>query len=414
MEHENSLTSIKPVIRDNSPNSILSVLYYNFFYIAVIGLSIAPSLFISSKDNRNFLLISIMIGSMLLLPKIKAYSSIRPLLWLVPCIFIFPAVFHFNNFRLSTIAFSSLFIFFYCISINSLFRDHISYKAYSSLLKYLIYTYFITLLIQQICVLLGLPVFLGSNLSANPWKLNSLSAEPSHTARLVGLLMYSYLEVTGDYTPKHKMLFKSIKKHTLVWIAFLWVMTTTVSGTAFLILTIILLSFLSRRNILIFISSILIIFSIFSTLDIVAFKRFSIFIEALLSLNMENILMADHSASIRILPAVLCIEKINPFSLNGWVGMGIDTTKSWMSSVFPGVPDGFSGGAMANFVLEYGLIIGGLFLFYSFKICYSKNNKFITISFWIICVLLQSINSQQLWCCMLLLFANKYFTNKLL
>lgn len=115
----------------------------------------------------------------------------------------------------------------------------------------------------------------------------------------------------------------------------------------------------------------------------------------------------DHSASVRVVPAILCIERIEPLSLRGWVGEGGGSTATWMSNYMPGVPKGWSGGAMASYALEYGLLVSLLFIGLSFNWCYDKNNKLCTIGLWLICVVLIGVNSQIAWLCILMLYLDK-------
>ena len=53
--------------------------------------------------------------------------------------------------------------------------------SYIEVVRALMLLFFGVFLIQQSCVLLGLPVFLAGNYNPDtPWKLSSIAAEPSH------------------------------------------------------------------------------------------------------------------------------------------------------------------------------------------------------------------------------------------
>ena len=121
----------------------------------------------------------------------------------------------------------------------SLAYDNID--RYSNLIKGLIFAYFVVLLIQQCCVLLGLPIFNVSNYDVTqPWKLNSLMSEPEHSGRMMALLVFSYLTIQ-DCIVGRKMIFKeSWRKDKAIWLAFLWSMLTMVSAGAYLFLFIVL------------------------------------------------------------------------------------------------------------------------------------------------------------------------------
>lgn len=76
--------------------------------------------------------------------------------------------------------------------------------------------------------------------------LNSLSSEPSHSARFVAILMYSYLWMQDLLFGRQVAWGESVKKHTGIWLAFFWVMLTSGSGTAIMLLGIIFLQLYKR------------------------------------------------------------------------------------------------------------------------------------------------------------------------
>ena len=99
-----------------------------------------------------------------------------------------------DEMRWSTILYSCMFCLSFIAYTFLLRKSKISPIQFTQIIKFLIIAYAAMLLIQQFCVLLGLPIINISNYSVlSPWKLNSLAAEPSHSARIVALLMYCYL-----------------------------------------------------------------------------------------------------------------------------------------------------------------------------------------------------------------------------
>ena len=390
-------------------------IWKKIFIGIIVSLSISPSFATSDLDNRNFLLI----GCMCLGPIIFLY--LRKVIWkidkyiiiLIGMIFITQTIFNFTSIRITSILFSIMFFIYYLIAIRTALIAQINYSNMCMITKYLIYAYFIVLLIQQFCVLLGLPVFNQLNALENPWKLNSLSAEPSHTSRYVGILMYSFL-VFQDKIKKYRINFRdSYKENKKIWISFFWIMFTTVSGTAFIVVVLILSRYLTHKNIVIAVGLLFIVFTIGVSSDITALRRATLFLSAVATGNAEAMIGADHSASVRIVPWMLCIQRINPFSLNGWIGEGGGSTAAWLYQYMPGVREGFIGGGMAAYTLEYGLLVGLLFLYFSLRCCYDKKYKISTIGLWIMCVVLIGVNSQIGWLCILMLYLDKnlYVTN---
>ena len=381
------------------------------FIMIIISLSISPAFATSEIDNRNFLLIICMaIGAMIFIinGEIKGQPD-YVIFFLILIIFATQIVFHFNRMRWSSILFTFMFFIYFLVGIKTALKANLQYNELCKLFKSIIYAYVVVLLIQQFCVILGLPIFNKIGESENIWKLNALSAEPSHTARYIGVLMYSYLNFKDRIQQKSISFSESFNKNILVWLSFLWIMLTTASGTALIVLCLIISRYLTKRNIIFGSIALFVIFTVGINSDISSLRRSTTFLSAVASGDSTNMIMADHSASIRIVPFLLCIERINPLTLQGWIGEGGGSTSSWMSDMIPGVPDDFSGGAMACYTLEYGLLVGGLFLYFSLKCCYDKHHKLCTTGLWLMCIVLIGINSQIAWFCMLMLYLDKYY-----
>ena len=210
--------------------------------IILITLAISPAIVLGEGD-KNFLLIVVMSFSpIIILYYSKFYRSDILLVLFMFTIILFPLIFHSEAIRWSTVIYSLMFCSMF-ISYNVLLRaSHFTLRNYRKILKYLIYAYALILIIQQFCVLTGLPIFNVNNYDAsNIWKLNSLSAEPSHTARIISLLMYSYI-ITTEILYKSKYILNIyFIKDIRIWLSFLWVMITTGSSTALIFLAIILL-----------------------------------------------------------------------------------------------------------------------------------------------------------------------------
>ena len=121
-------------------------------------------------------------------------------------------------------------------------ESKISPIQFTQIIKFLIIAYAAMLLIQQFCVLLGLPIINISNYSVlSPWKLNSLAMSP-HTQCIVCfnvllLVLHETIKSRG-YNFKN-----DFRKDKWVWIAFIWTMLTLGSGTAFIFLPLVLLKF---------------------------------------------------------------------------------------------------------------------------------------------------------------------------
>ena len=88
---------------------------------------------------------------------------------------------------------------------NALRASKMEVETFIKAIRFLLIAYFFVRVVQQVGVLTGLPILNESNYSAEfRWKLNSLSAEASHTGRHINLLTFAYLALgevrTGENT----------------------------------------------------------------------------------------------------------------------------------------------------------------------------------------------------------------------
>tara|TARA_B110000240_G_C13498361_1_gene452713 strand:+ start:815 stop:2032 length:1218 start_codon:yes stop_codon:yes gene_type:complete len=380
--------------------------------LILLSLAISPA-FALGDGNRNLLLIGVMFISPIIILNYAKLDHINPgLLLFIGSIVLFPLLFHPETMRWSTVLYSMMFGFTFIAFGQLLRQEYFSILHYIIILRYLIYAYFIVLLIQQFCVLTGLPIFNLSNYDLNePWKLNSLSAEPSHSARIVSLLMYSYITIK-ELVTNRKYSFKfDLEKDKWVWIAFIWTMVTMLSATAILFIMIVLLKFLRFKTIFpFFILTIIFIFS-GSSIQNKSVQRTNNVILATLTLNESAILKADHSAAMRIVPSIVAGKKIGLNSLNDWFGNGVDFTVSFISDEVPGLPEGTSGGGMFQIWLEYGFISFALFVVFSLSNTYRKRD-YLSFLYWFLLVFAYGVNNQIVWLCIVLLYTNKYFYKK--
>ena len=381
----------------------------HIFCVGICALMISLS-FTLGDGNRNLLLIAVMGISPLLLiltpiitrTDIKIYAII---ILTILC----PLLNHPETMRWSTVLYSCMFCLYF-ISLSHLFSfSNISQSGILKLLKNLLIAYTIVLFFQQICVLLGIPII---NLSIydlhQTWKIISLMSEPEHSSRMIALLMYSYLSIKSVNNGKESFI-ESWKNDRLLWMAFFWCMLTSMSAGAYLFLLIVLTKFISTKSgfrIVFLISSIFIIVNVF--LEPIALKRFIKFSSTILTFDIHKIYNVDQSAALRVIPSIICLQKIDLFSINGWFGYGIDYVSNFMSNYLVGVPKGYTGGGLFLYAVEYGFLPFIVFVIITFRLCYDKENKIPTILFWIFSILLVGINSQLAWSTVILLYIIKY------
>lgn len=374
----------------------------------IIFLSVSPA-FALGEGNRNLLLI----GAMLITPIfILRYPIIIPsidipLISLCAMMIFFPLVLHPETMRWSTILYSCLFCLYFMSFARVLYHSTFTGEDFLKLLRGLLFAYCIVLIIQQFCVLTRLPIFNVSNYTPlDPWKLNSLMSEPSHSARIIPIMMYMYItlkmKMNITYTFK-----QSIKEDRWVWLAFLWPVLTMGSATAFIFMLIVVVKFFDIKRFipsLLLLVTLLLFFSMFSENKSVT--RVRNVLAATLTLDENAIIQADHSASFRIVPTIQGAKKVGFGTINDWLGYGVDADQKLIAPL-PSVKKG-SAGAFYVWV-NFGLIVAILFWWFSFSIIFVREDKIPSILMWILVPFMAGgINSQILWLVLCLFFTYKH------
>lgn len=377
--------------------------------VLIILLAISPS-FALGAGNRNLLLIGVMAVTPLfilrypiIIPKIDI-----PLICLCTMLILFPLALHPETMRWSTILYSCMFCLFFMSFVRVFLYSNFTANDFLKTLKGLIFAYCIVLIIQQICVLTGLPIFNVSNYSPlEPWKLNSLMSEPSHSARIIPLLMYVFIALKTAQNANYTFI-QSLKEDKLVWIAFMWPILTMGSATAFIFMWFVFLKFTQLKKLIpsfLAIGTILIVLSFFS--DNKSIKRVHKVVYATLTFDEEAIIKADHSASFRIVPTIQGAKEIGFSDLDDWFGHGIDAEQQLIKPL-PSVTKG-SAGAFYLYI-NWGIFVATLFWWFTFNTIFDKKNIISSIFIWFFTAFMSGgVNSQFLWLIMCLFFTYKQF-----
>lgn len=383
-----------------------------FIYLIITSLAIAPA-FALGDDNRNLLLIVVMFLSPIIIIAYNQYQKFDVWILLTAAsLTLGPVILHPESLRWTTILYSWMFMLTFMGYNRLLSTDVFSAFEFYKLLRLLILAYFFTLLIQQVCILLDLPIFNLSNYNpAEPWKLNSLSAEPSHSARIVALLMFCYLSMSELKLKRKYKLSEDLLNDKWVWFAFFWTMITMGSSTAFFFIPIVLLKVISKKNIVPLFVLLIVLFVLFDQVGFTSIDRTLAFSRATLTLDPEKIIEVDHSASFRVVPFLTLLSFLNFSDLNGVLGHGVDTVSTFMYKYMPGGGDKVSGGGFFLVWYEYGFLSFILLLIASLKISINRKDYF-TYVFWFLLVVINVINSQISWLCLILLYTVNYFFKK--
>ena len=157
---------------------------------------------------------------------------------------------------------------------------------------------------------------------------NSMTIEPSHTARVLTVLALVYLRIQEIKFGKKLDVKKIYRLNKKIFIGFIWSMVTMGSGTAFVGLAILTTYFISTKNIIKISFFFTTIYIVSVNINFKPLERAIASIESVSTFDNEKIKEADGSAAQRILPVINTFRGIDFSSSNSWFGYGIDSNKS--------------------------------------------------------------------------------------
>ena len=239
------------------------------------------------------------------------------------------ATMHPESFRWSTLLYLFSFIVTYICFYNLVWIQRVfTLDKFLKILKYFIYAYIITLLIQQCFLIVGIKYFPLVNLCQvlnRGLGANSLSGEPSTFGRILTVLVYAYIKCTEYKQGKPVTLRDMIDRdNRLVTYGYLYAVLTMGSGTAFLCIAILSLYFLRLRYAFFVVPLYIGAFLLMSHSDNASFKRLTAAIEATMTSDTEEVWKTDTSAATRINPMLNTINNLDFSDVETWIGHGID------------------------------------------------------------------------------------------
>lgn len=243
--------------------------------------------------------------------------------WLT-CYFV--ALFH-GEMRFSTLGYLGLFVSTFIAYYGLLQKGVFSITSFKRFLGILIKVFAIVLVLQQICMLVGIHNMPIINLDNQAFlaldKLPSLCIEPSHTARILAVAMLCYmrcLELMNDRVrPTVKQLFQG--ENRWVTISFLYCMLTMGSGTSFIALGLLSLYFIRRKTAFYVVPVIVALIGLGSMLELKQFDRAISIVQATTTGDSDDIAEADGSASARVIPLLNTLT-MDLFDKDNWLGKG--------------------------------------------------------------------------------------------
>lgn len=389
---------MKPLLSYLTPRNIASFILI-FFCIQYIP--------IESRAGISYLKLAVSILCpfifIILTPKIT-----KALFWCVIyyCLVVFSAIMHPATLRWSTVLFLCSFLIIYITFYNLIIAEKAFHADYFlRLVKSLIIAYFITLLIQQLFIIVGIKTFAPINLVQvlnRGIGANSLSYEPSTSARILTLLFLAMLRMYG-IKYGHTLSFQEIY-HEAKWptIGFLWCMLTMGSGTAFIALGILSLYFIQRQYAFIIIPLFFIFYLAIPYLDFEPLQRAYNILNAFFTFNIETVRMTDGSAATRVIPLINTLTSLELTKWETWFGHGVDYNLS--SGVFSEI-------ITIGGIGDYGLLSFIIMQILVFS-CAIKRFFSIETLLWIGLFNMTLGNIPFQWGCLMLFTCIRYFTEQ--
>jgi hypothetical protein len=381
-----------------------------FIWIILISMATAFS-FALDERQMNLLLVGIMgvIPIFLIIQFPYLQKTERYIYFLIITISI-SSVYHMALFRISTLLYTLMFLFTFIYYKRLITSLHFKIEQYIKILKSLLFAYFIFLIIRQFFVLINspyIPNFILGDLEI--YKLNSLAPEPSHTARVVAVLMYSFIMMREIRLERSYNLRKDGVKDIFIWFSFLYLVITMGSGFAIVLFLVFILKFLEFKKVFYLLPLVALITIIILNLNLLPVLRVLNFGKAVIQLDTNLMILADHSASIRVVPVFLYLNMIDIFNLNTWLGYGTDFSANLIPTMVTGIAQGeYSGGLFPAFFIDRGLICAITLFLMIHKFCLTKLFSFDTF-FLILLIFASGLNTQIFWISILLFTTNKYF-----
>lgn len=304
--------------------------------------------------------------------------------------------------RFSTLGFLGMYLITYITYFSFIVKGTFTLDYFTKVLKYLILAYGITLIGQQICVLVGLrnmPLFnLQNQFYLSITKLPSLTLEPSHSARILTFVMLGYLRCIEIKSGK-KLTVKEWfnQEHRIVTLLFLWSMLMMGSGTAFIGVGILGLYFITKKTAIYIIPALIGLFIIGQSLELKQMDRVVTLATSATTGDAKEMQQADGSGATRLIPLINVFTKTDLTKKETWIGKkSMEKDKYWWRRTDTKIYD------------QYGLLAYIIFLALIFS-CVIK--RFLSIESLLFLVLLGAniSNIYYVWGCFMIMTGIKYF-----
>lgn len=268
---------------------------------------------------------------------------------------------HYDNFRWISTAYTWGFCFLLAMAARLTAASQLSSNDASRLIRIIVYAFCVTLLIQQLCRIMGYPpVNLISDYNTSGWKLGALATEPSSMVMTLTVLMVFNACFCRMSNPD-KGIIHDFKTHPWLWAAYCWCLFSTDNASAYVLFPIALLPWIRRKYIaqttaLACASMILITIAGNRTSN----RQYNRVVNSVSSAFRpdENIIATDLSIAGRVVPTATICKELNPIHKSFWIGYGNDADTRLIKKTYPRYDDFASTGPfIVHLWYNYGFIV---------------------------------------------------------
>lgn len=367
------------------------------------------------------MLISMALSVLFLVIEYPHFSKNEIPLYFLLALMILTALIHSETFRFTTIAYSFWFVLTLILYMRIIHSKSLDVYQFLSVTHKLVYAYAIVLIVQQISVIAGIPVFNQCWVfSEFSFKLNSLSHEPSYIGGTLWLLMYAHVILWRQLNncANNKQDFFANK---WLWLSYAYVSVTCFSSLSIFAFGLMLV-FLFKDNKKVRIPCILGLALLFPflqslSLNILSLDRLIKFIPAIFTGDTDYIRSVDLSAAARFNPIIFYVKDFNFFDSSLWFGHGIDYSKNTMIVRLLGTSDymeqgNATGGLFPAFFYDFGLLTGLCFLYCLKKYAIKRRGAYVFFV-WIFFFLPIGFNTYMTWMFFMLMYGVIFFEKQL-
>ena len=306
--------------------------------------------------------------------------------------------------RFSTLGFLGMYLILYVNFYSFVVKGTFTLDYFTKILQYLIMAYGITLIGQQLCVLVGLrnmPLFnLQNQFYLSITKLPALTLEPSHSARILTFAMLGYLRCLEIKKGKKLTIQEWFdKEHRTVTYLFLWSMLMMGSGTAFIGVGILGLYFITKKTAIYIIPALVGLFIIGQSLELKQMDRVVTLAASATTGDAKEMQQAEGSGATRLIPVVNAFTKTDLTVLETWIGKtSMEKDEYWWMRTETKIYD------------QYGLLAFLISLIFVYACVINHFFSLETLLF-LGLLGLSITNIYYLWGCFMIMTGVRYFRN---